>query len=55
MKILELKLNGSFEVLTKEASMCIVGGRKIIKKKRKDDGGTTPPPIAYAEAYVIAP
>lgn len=54
MKILELKLNGSFEVLTKEASMCIVGGRKG-RKKRKDDGGTTPPPIAYSEPIVIIP
>lgn len=52
MKLLEISRN--FEVLSKESSICIKGGRKK-KKKKKDNGGTTPPPISYSEPIVIIP
>lgn len=44
MKI--LKLSGSFEVLTKKASLQIKGGKKK-PKKGNGSGGTTPPPPSY--------
>lgn len=50
MKIIEL--SGKFEILSKETSLYIKGGKKK-KKKDNDNGGngsgTTPPPPSYSD------
>lgn len=49
-----LNLSEKFEVLTKETSLYIKGG----KKKKKNNGnntGTTPPPVSYSDTGGFPP